>query len=62
MKYESKKTNGKFLRVMCNKCKNVQVIYGKATTVVKCIRCSAILAQPRASKAKIRGKVIKILK
>jgi ribosomal protein S27E len=60
MKYSEQKANGKFVTVMCNKCKNVQTIYGKATTLVKCINCKAVLAEPRSSKAKIKAKVIKI--
>jgi len=62
MKYKEKEKEGKFLKVMCNKCKATQVIYGKASTIVKCLKCNAILAEPRSSKAKIKAKVLAILK
>ncbi|MEM1535526.1 MAG: 30S ribosomal protein S27e [Candidatus Pacearchaeota archaeon] len=48
-----------WLTVKC-KCGNVQVVYGKATTIVKCNKCSAILAEPRASRARIKARVLKI--
>ncbi|MEM5853075.1 MAG: 30S ribosomal protein S27e [Candidatus Aenigmatarchaeota archaeon] len=48
----------KFLRVLCLKCKNEQVIFNKASTVVKCLRCGEILAEPTGGEARIKGKVL----
>lgn len=61
MKYETKENKGKFVKVQCNKCKNIQIIYGRASTIVKCLKCNTILAEPRASKAKIKARVIAVL-
>lgn len=51
----------KFIKVRCNKCKNEQVIFGKATNEIKCLVCSTILATPTGGKTKIRAKVLEVL-
>jgi small subunit ribosomal protein S27e len=52
---------GKFIRVKCPKCKNSQIIFGKASTKVRCLECNAILALPAGGKAKIRSRVEEVL-
>jgi small subunit ribosomal protein S27e len=52
---------GKFVRVKCSKCKNSQVIFGKASTKVRCLECNAVLALPSGGKAKIRSRVEEVL-
>jgi len=53
--------NGKFVRVKCSKCKASQVIFGKASTKVRCLECEGILALPAGGKAKIRARVEEVL-
>ncbi len=55
-------TSSKFVRVRCPKCENEQVIFGKASSVVKCTKCETILAKPSSSKAKIKAKVLEVCK
>jgi small subunit ribosomal protein S27e len=55
-------TASKFVRVKCPKCENEQVIFGKATTTIKCIKCDQILARPSSGKAKIKAKVLEVCK
>ncbi|MFA5061043.1 MAG: 30S ribosomal protein S27e [Candidatus Pacearchaeota archaeon] len=52
---------GKFVRVKCSKCKSPQIIFGKASTKVRCLGCNAILALPSGGKAKIRSRVEEVL-
>jgi len=52
---------GKFLRVKCSKCKNSQIIFGKASTKVRCLECNSIVALPSSGKAKIRARVEEVL-
>lgn len=52
---------GKFIKVKCSKCKASQVIFGKASTKVRCLECNAVLALPSGGKAKIRSRVEEIL-
>jgi len=53
---------GKFLKVRCKKCKNEQIIFNKASTVVRCLVCGSILAKPTGGKAKIRATILKTYK
>jgi len=55
-------TSSKFVRVRCPKCEGEQVIFGKASSIVKCHGCGTILAKPAASKAKIKAKVLEVCK
>lgn len=52
----------KFVKVKCSKCKNTQIIFGKAATKVKCTECDGIIALPSGGNAKIRARVEEVLK
>lgn len=52
---------GSFVRVKCSKCKNSQIIFGKASTKVKCTECDNTIALPSGGKAKIRARVEEVL-
>jgi small subunit ribosomal protein S27e len=51
----------KFVRVRCPKCKNEQVIFGKASTEVQCLICNQILAESGGGKAKIKARILEVL-
>ena len=51
----------RFLKVKCLECQNEQIIFGCASTTVKCTVCDKVLAQPKGSKAKIRTQIEKVL-
>jgi len=51
----------KFLRVKCMDCENEQVIFGCASTVVRCIVCGKVLAEPRGGKAEIKTHIVEVL-
>ena len=51
----------KFLRVACRKCKNEQVVFSKASTLVKCMKCEAELVIPTGGKADVKGKILQSL-
>jgi len=44
---------GRFIRVLCLKCRNEQIIFDKASTIVKCLNCGQIIARPTGGKAKL---------
>ena len=48
----------KFLKVKCKKCNNEQVLFEKSATVVKCLVCGEVLAQPTGGKAKIKSESV----
>jgi ribosomal protein S27E len=53
---------GKFVKVKCSKCKNSQIIFGKASSKVRCLECNGIVALPSSGNAKIRARVEEVLK
>jgi len=57
---EERKTESKFLKVTCSKCKNEQIIFNKASSKVKCLVCGSELAEPTGGKAKIKSKVLQV--
>ena len=61
MKESIEMPKSKFLRVACRKCKNEQVVFSKAVTLVKCMKCDAELAVPTGGEAEVRAKVLQQL-
>lgn len=51
----------RFLRVKCLDCSNEQVIFGSASTKVKCLVCGKTLAEPKGGKSTILTKIIAVL-
>lgn len=46
---------------MCKKCRNEQVIYNKAATVVVCTNCGEELAKPTGGEVAVSAKVLEVL-
>jgi len=55
-------TKNKFIKIRCNKCKNEQITFEKASSPVNCIKCGTEIAKPQGGKLEIKGKLIEILK
>jgi small subunit ribosomal protein S27e len=51
----------KFIKVRCPKCKNEQVIFGSASSVVPCLVCEKELVFPTGGKSKISARVLEVL-
>ena len=51
----------RFLKVKCFECESEQVIFGCASTVVRCTFCNKVLAEPTGGKAKIKTRIIAVL-
>jgi len=51
----------RFVKVRCQKCKNEQIIFGKASSKVKCIVCETIMSEPSGGKSKIKARIVEIL-
>jgi small subunit ribosomal protein S27e len=52
---------GKFLKVKCAKCSNEQTVFEKPATVVKCLVCGEVLAEPTGGKAVFTTKIVGIV-
>lgn len=61
MKRALKETTSKFITIRCPKCKNEQVMFGKASTVVKCLVCDKVLAEPTGGKSRVKARVLEVL-
>lgn len=55
-----KNKDSRFLEVECKYCHNKQIIFNKATTIVRCNTCGKKLAIPTGGKAKILTKIISV--
>ncbi|MCD6478082.1 MAG: 30S ribosomal protein S27e [Candidatus Aenigmarchaeota archaeon] len=51
----------KFILVKCTKCKNEQIIFSNSSSVVKCLVCGSVLAEPTGGMADIKAKILKEL-
>ncbi|HLC56285.1 MAG TPA: 30S ribosomal protein S27e [Candidatus Nanoarchaeia archaeon] len=56
-----KEPNSKFIKIRCPKCKNEQIIFGKTATIIKCLVCEKILAEPTGGKSKIKARILEVL-
>ncbi|BDC36459.1 MAG: 30S ribosomal protein S27e [Candidatus Methanoliparum thermophilum] len=51
----------RFLRVKCVDCENEQIVFDRATTIVKCAICGRTLAKPTGGKAQINAEIKEVL-
>ena len=51
----------KFVKVKCHDCGHEQIIFGRASTVVRCLKCNSKLAYPTGGKAKIVAEILELL-
>ncbi len=51
----------KFIKVRCAKCKNEQIIFGNASSVVRCLVCDKELAYPTGGKCRLSARVLEVL-
>jgi len=55
-------SKSKFVRIKCPKCKTSHIIFGKASTKIKCLKCpNTTIALPSGGKAKMRARVEEVL-
>ena len=57
----TKTSPSKFIKVKCSKCKNEQIIFGKATTNIKCLVCEKPIGEPTGGKTKIKARILEVL-
>ncbi len=51
----------RFLLVTCPQCGQRQVVFSHATFPARCLSCGALLVRPTGGKAKILGKIERVL-
>ena len=58
---EIKEPSSKFIKIRCPKCKNEQIMFGKASSSVKCLVCSKVLAEPTGGKSNVKANILKVV-
>jgi small subunit ribosomal protein S27e len=53
--------DSKFVKIRCSKCKNEQIMFGKASTEVNCLVCGKQLAESSGGKSKIKARILEVL-
>ncbi|MFH1210887.1 MAG: 30S ribosomal protein S27e [archaeon] len=61
MEEELNETKSKFIKVRCPKCKNEQIIFGKSSSIVKCLVCDKVLSEPTGGKGRIKARILEVL-
>ena len=56
-----RETKSKFVKIRCPKCKNEQIMFGKASTEVKCLVCGKEIAESTGGKSKIKARILEVL-
>ena len=51
----------RFLKVKCKKCRNEQIVFNKAASIVKCLVCESILAEPTGGLANVQTKIEEVM-
>lgn len=58
---EIKIPTSKFIKIRCPKCKNEQIIFGKTSTIIKCLVCEKVIAEPTGGKSKVKARILEVL-
>ena len=56
-----RESKSKFIKLRCTKCKNEQIVFGKAAHIVKCLVCGKELTEPTGGKSKIKSRILEVL-
>jgi len=61
MRDRMKECASKFIKIRCPKCKNEQIMFGKASSIVNCLVCQKQLAEPTGGKSRVKARVLEVL-
>ena len=53
--------DSKFIKLRCSKCKNEQIVFGKAASKVECLVCGKPLADSSGGKTVVRTRILEVL-
>lgn len=53
--------NKSYVKVKCHECGNEQLVFGRASTEVKCTKCDVSIAVPTGGKAHITAEIIELI-
>ena len=61
MRDRMKESDSKLIKIRCPKCKNEQIVFGKASTIVLCLVCGKEIAEPTSGRTKVKARVLEVL-
>lgn len=53
---------GKFVDVICCRCGNNQILFGKSSTKVKCLKCNKLLVKTTGGKIRVKTQIREVLR
>lgn len=53
--------DSKFIKLRCAKCKNEQIVFGKAASEIKCLVCGKTLAESSGGKTVVKTRILEVL-
>ena len=56
-----RESTSKFVKIRCPKCKNEQIMFGKASSKVMCLVCGKVLAEPSGGQSKVKARILEVL-
>ena len=56
-----RESTSKFIKIRCPKCKNEQIMFGKASSNVLCLVCGKVLAEPTGGKSRVKARILEVL-
>ena len=56
-----RESTSKFVKIRCPKCRNEQIMFGKASSKVMCLVCGKVLAEPSGGKSKVKARILEVL-
>ena len=59
---KNKQIKAVFLKIMCSRCGNKQIIFGKSSTWIKCRKCNKLLVIPTGGKTKVKTFIRSVIK
>ena len=58
---EMREPTSKFIKIRCPKCKNEQIMFGKASSKIICLVCGKVLAESTGGKSRVKARILEVL-
>ena len=58
---DTREPTSKFIKIRCPKCKNEQIMFGKASSEIICLVCGKVLAESTGGKSKVKARILEVL-
>jgi small subunit ribosomal protein S27e len=59
--FKVREPTSRFIKIRCPKCKNEQIVFGKAARTISCLVCGRVVAEPTGGKIKVKARILEVL-